>query len=165
MIDIEDLWIGDLLLLKKSGRIGKFNGRSGHKKVRVLIGEKTVITPITNIEIAPEGSEIKEFDYSHRPKNDIKPAATFSDTIDLHIEALNPSLLSSRAERIVDIQVKAAKTFIETSISNSTKRIIIIHGKGEGVLKSEITHLLSLYDEVQFTFDNNNGGATEVWFK
>jgi len=165
MIDIDDLWIGDLLLLKKSGRIGKFNGRSGHKKVKVKIGDKNVITPVTNIELAPENSEVNAFDYSHRPKLEVKPTSTLSDTIDLHIEVLNPSLRSSRAERIIDIQVKAAKTFIEDSISNSTKKILIIHGKGEGVLKSEITHLLSLYDNVHFTFDKNNGGATEVWFK
>ena len=78
---------------------------------------------------------------------------------------LNPSLQTGRAEHIVDFQIKAAKTFIEKSIDQGTRKILIIHGKGEGVLKSEILHLLSLNDSVQFTFDKNNGGATEVWFK
>lgn len=164
MVDIDDLWIGDLLLLKKSGRIGKFNGRSGHKKVKVKIGEKIVITPIGNIELAPENAKIDEFDYSHRLQKPKPTAVQLSDTIDLHIEVLNPSLQNSRVERIVDFQIKAAKSFIESSIKSSTKKILIIHGKGEGVLKSEIVHLLSLYDAVQFTFDKNGGGATEVWF-
>jgi len=164
MIDINDLWIGDLLRLKKSGRIGKFDGRSGHKKVRVKIGTKTVITPITNIEYAPEGAQVDNTDFSHRPQKAETPKpSSLLDTIDLHIEVLNPSLQYGRVERIVDFQVKAAKDFIEESIDNGTKKIIIIHGKGEGVLKSEILHLLSLYDEVQFTFEKNNGGATEVW--
>ncbi len=165
MIDIGDLWIGDLLLLKKSGRIGKFEGRSGHKKVRIKVGEKMIITPITNVEYAPKDAKIETFDYSHRPKKILKSSAALSDIIDLHIEELNPSLQTSRVERIVDFQVKAAKDFIEDSIFNNTKKILIIHGKGEGVLKSEILHLLSLYNDVQFTFDKNNGGATEVWFK
>ena len=164
MIDINDLWIGDLLLLKKSGRIGKFDGRSGHKKVKIKVGDKIVITPITNVELAPEGTKIEEFIYSNRPEKTKPKITSLSDTIDLHIEVLNPSLQTSRVERIVDFQVKSAKTFIEESILTGIKKILIIHGKGEGVLKSEITHLLSLYDEVQFTFEKNNGGATEVWF-
>ena len=164
MVDINDLWIGDLLRLKKSGRIGTFEGRSGHKKVRVKVADKIVITPVTNVELAPKDAQVTSFDYSHRPKK-IEPAkSTLSDTIDLHIEVLNPSLQNGRIERIVDFQVKAAKAFIEKSIKQNTRKIVIIHGKGEGVLKSEILHLLSLYDQVQFTFDKNNGGATEVWF-
>ncbi|MDF1698203.1 MAG: Smr/MutS family protein [Saprospiraceae bacterium] len=165
MIDINDLWIGDLLLLKKSGRIGKFDGRSGHKKVRVKIGNKIVISPITNIEMAPESSETTPDIFSLRPEKKIVKSSSFSDQIDLHIEVLNPSLKHARVERIVDFQVKAAKKFIEESIASNTKQVLIIHGKGEGVLKLEIAHLLSLYDEVQFTFEKNNGGATEVWFK
>lgn len=164
MLNIDDLWIGDLVVLKKSGRIGKFNGRSGHKKVRVKIGEKNVITPIGNIELAPEGSTIDTYDYSHRPTIKKQTPTTLSDTIDLHMEVLNPSMINSRPERIIDFQVKAAEDFIQKSIETGTKQILIIHGKGEGVLKSEINHLLSLNDAVQFTFDKNNGGATEVWF-
>ena len=163
MLNIDDLWIGDKLLLKKSGRIGKFDGRSGHKKVRIKIGEKTVITPITNVEMAPE-TDIHDTTISLRPEKKEIKTTTLSDTIDLHMEVLNPSLQHARPERIVDYQVSAAKRFIEEAIMHSTKHILIIHGKGEGVLKSEIEHLLSLYDEVQFTFPKNNGGATEVWF-
>lgn len=164
MLNIEDLWIGDLIRLKKSGRIGKFDGRSGHKKVRIKVGDKIVITPLTNIEMAPEGSEVAPNIISNRPILQKKTTTNLSDTIDLHIEKLNSSLLNGRPERILDTQVRAAKTFIKDSIQNGTKKILIIHGKGEGVLKSEITHLLSLNEKVQFVFDKNDGGATEVWF-
>ena len=165
MLNIGDLWIGDLLILKKSGRIGKFNGVSGHKKIKVKIGDKNVITTIGNVEIAPEGTVIQVFDYSNRPSITKQKVTALSDTIDLHIEVLNPSLKHGRAERIVDFQVKAAKDFIHDAITHGTKQVLLIHGKGAGVLKSEIDHLLSLMDEVQFTFEKNNGGATEVWFK
>lgn len=163
-MDINDLWIGDLLRLKKSGRIGKFDGLSGHKKIRVKVGEKIVLTTVSNVEYAPEATLEESPTYSNRPKKIIKTSAALSDTIDLHIEVLNPSLHSSRVERIVDFQIKAARDFIENSIDNGTRKILIIHGRGEGVLKSEVLHLLSLYDEVQYTFDKHNGGATEVWF-
>lgn len=165
MLKIDDLWIGELLLLKKSGRIGKFNGRSGHEKIKVQIGGKNVVTPIGNVELAPKGTKLNEFNYSHRPKITEQKVSSLSDSLDLHIEILNPSLKNGRAERIVDFQVKAAEDFIKEAISNGTKQILLIHGKGEGVLKSEILHLLSLIDDVQFTFEKNNGGATEVWFK
>ena len=163
MLNIDDLWIGDKLLLKKSGRIGKFDGRSGHKKVRIKVGEKTVITPITNVEMAPESVPDEQV-LSFRPEKKEIKSSSLSDTIDLHMEVLNPSMQHARPERIVDYQVSAAKDFIDEAITTRTKQILIIHGKGEGVLKSEIVHLLSLYDEVQFTFPKNNGGATEVWF-
>ena len=165
MLNIGDLWIGDLLLLKKSGRIGKFDGRSGHNKIKVKIGEKTVVTTIGNVELAPEDTEIEEYDFSHRTKVPKQKATTLSDSIDLHIEVLNPSLKHGRPERIIDFQVKAAEDFIHEAISHGTKQVLLIHGKGEGVLRSEIEHLLSLIEEVQFTFEKNNGGATEVWFK
>ena len=123
-----------------------------------------MITTIGNVELAPEGSVADPPIFSNRPKIKKEKPKELSASIDLHMEVLNPSLQHGRPERIVDIQIKAAKEFIDKSIAHGTKQILIIHGKGEGVLKSEIDHLLSLYDEVKFTFSKNNGGATEVWF-
>ena len=165
MVDINDLWIGDIVILKKSGRVGKFSGKSEGSKLRVKVGDKVVITTPSNIDLAPEGTRINPFEEKKVQDTSNESTSAPTDTIDLHIEHLNPSMQNSRAERIVDYQVKAAKSFIDTSLDSNVKRILIIHGKGEGVLKSEVDHLLSLYDEVEFSFRRNNGGATEVWLK
>ncbi len=162
-INVDKLWVGDLLLLKKSGRIGKFLSIVSDSKIKITIGEKIILTKISNIEIAPEQKE-KPLLLDQKPLIDTQIPKTLESSIDLHIDVLHPSLTNSIPERIIDYQVKAVKHFIEDSIAAKSLKIEIIHGKGEGVLKSEVLHLLSLYDEVTFTFDLNQGGATEVWF-
>ncbi|MBK7007207.1 MAG: Smr/MutS family protein [Saprospiraceae bacterium] len=42
--------------------------------------------------------------------------------------------------------------------------IIIIHGKGEGVLRNLVHQMLDSYSEVQWKMLINQGGATEVVF-
>ncbi len=167
MIDIDDLWIGDTVILIKSGRIGKYEGLGKNNKLRINIGHKIVISTISNI--APytpaERDIVKEFTKKHLSVE--KPTAKKvgrQTILDLHIEVLNPNLKNQRPERIVQVQIDAAKSFIENAISKNYHSIQIIHGKGLGVLKSEIIHLLSLYDEVKISVPINDGGATEVLF-
>lgn len=162
---ISELWIGDLLKLKKSGRIGKFAGISQEQKVKVNIGGKIVLTTPGNLEHAPDNHSDSNVDFIPRPTIIKQEPKALSNVIDLHLEVLNPSMINARPERIIDYQVKSAQDFIEISIKQNTKKVEIIHGKGEGVLKSEVLHLLSLYDEVNFIFDKNRGGSSEVWFK
>ena len=164
MIDINDLWIGDWLRLKKSGRIGKFSGQTAEGKLKIEVAGKIILTPITNVESSEAPPPTAPKLHSNRPSKSKQTATDLSSSIDLHMEVLRPNSTHTRPERILDIQVNAAKQFIEVSISRKTRKIEIIHGKGEGVLKSEIRHLLGMYDEVQFVFDSNKGGATEVWF-
>jgi len=165
-MDVNDLWIGDYVMLKKSGRVGKYDGIDRMGKHKVKIGEKIVKTTAKNLEKADEPKiqpkyielkEEKEIDHSHPTGKKLE------ESIDLHIEILNPNLLNAQPERIIDFQIKAAKTFIERCIDSGTSRIEIIHGRGEGVLKLEVHHLISLYDEVQFSFEKNRGGSTEIW--
>ena len=65
--------------------------------------------------------------------------------------------------RILSFQLEKAKSFIEDSISKKLPRILIIHGKGEGVLKIEIIHLLKGYTQIKFIIPKNIDGASEVW--
>jgi len=164
MIDKDDLWIGDFLKLKKSGRIGKFDGFASNNKIRIKLENKTILTTISNVEIT-EDQPNTSHNFIPRPATQKKKATSLEASIDLHLETLAPSMLNTRPERILDYQLDKAKQFIEASIDNKVRKIEIIHGKGEGVLKMEILHLLSNYKEVQFTFDKNQGGCTEIWLK
>lgn len=163
MLNIEDLWIGDLLRLKKSGRIGKYAGNAG-LKIKIKVGEKIILTTIGNLEEAPE-EQASEPNFIARPTLITQTPKTINATIDLHIEVLNPSLTHARAERIIDVQVKAAEDFIKNAIKQRLPKIEIIHGKGTGVLKSEVDHLIYLYrHEIKAQFPLNQGGSVEIWF-
>ncbi len=162
---ISELWIGDLLKLKKSGRIGKFAGISKEQKIKVNIGGKIILTTPGNLEHAPDNHSDSENEFIPRPTIEKQEPKVLSNVIDLHIEVLNPSMTNTRPERIIDYQVTAAKKFIEEAIDNRTRKVEIIHGKGAGVLKMEVEHLVHLYSEyIKARFPTNAGGAIELWF-
>lgn len=164
---ISDLWIGDQILLKKSGRKGRFEGINSKGKLMVNVQGKIILTNPQNVELITEDydntPEEVEFPDPVKTKNKSLPE-TNSFVIDLHLEKLDPQH-NIPAIRALDFQIEKCKTFLEKSISKKFHRIIIIHGKGSGILKTSIKNLLKEYQEVYFTFDINNGGATEVWLQ
>jgi dsDNA-specific endonuclease/ATPase MutS2 len=98
-----------------------------------------------------------------RVKGEIPPPE-----FDLHIEKLvrNPRSLSHYD--ILTLQSDTAKRHIEFAIRNRIPKIILIHGVGEGILKSELDFLLSRYENVVFRdadYRKYGVGATEVIFK
>lgn len=165
-MNLNDLWVGDYVKLIKSGRIGRFHASSDNGKIKAkLENDKIVNTTISNIEKMPDDylPEIPKLTSKRtKPSSKTKP---ISDTIDLHYEVLFSNQLQTKPERILQLQIGAAKEFIESAIANKLYRIVIIHGKGEGILKSEILHLLTFYDEINYRLEINQGGATEVIFK
>jgi DNA-nicking Smr family endonuclease len=93
--------------------------------------------------------------------------------IDLHYEALSEVMDIKTSHEILQKQLTACRSFVQRSIARKVKRIVIIHGKGEGVLKSEIhLYLNRLGSEQGVRLDFHDapyheygiGGATEVIF-
>lgn len=91
--------------------------------------------------------------------------------IDLHIEELREFHTHLSNFEIVQIQMTACRSFIMESLAANRKKVILIHGKGEGVLKSEIRYYLErLANERGIRLDYHDasyqnygvGGATEV---
>lgn len=161
MIEEEDLWIGDKVRLKKSGRIGKYEGKNQQGKLKVSLGFKTVLTSAANLEViayeSPKTNPIID--------DSIQETISFdSKVLDLHMEILNPKMANALPERIIAYQISKAKDFLQFSINKGWITCVIIHGRGEGVLRSEIHHLLSMTDKVKHYNLINNNGATEVWF-
>ena len=87
--------------------------------------------------------------------------------IDLHIHELIDDASRLSNFEILNIQILKAKGFVEWAISKQIKKIVLIHGVGQGVLKQELSTLLRRYDNIEF-FDANyqkyGFGATEVNF-
>jgi len=85
---------------------------------------------------------------------------------DLHIHELidNPAGLSNK--EILDIQMAKVELEMESAIRSRVKRIVFIHGVGQGVLKQEIAKLLkSKYPKYTYqdaSFKEYGFGATMV---
>jgi DNA mismatch repair protein MutS2 len=168
-MNLKELWIGDRIRLLKSGRIGTFEGMGDGGKIRIKINEKIILTKKSNIELLasdydnlPEEIEFEEEEvYVNKTRTN---AQNNSKVIDLHLEKLDPQF-NIPPIRAFDFQIEECKKFLDQSIQNNYNQVVIIHGKGSGILKSAIRDLLKDYREVYFIFEINKGGATEVWLK
>jgi len=96
-----------------------------------------------------------------------------SNEIDLHIEVLMPEATYWPVTDILQKQMVACRAFVEKTVANKVKRIVLIHGKGEGVLKNEICNYLNRVEEqlhVTISYHDANfrtfgTGATQVNIK
>lgn len=96
-----------------------------------------------------------------------------SSYIDLHIEELVDDHSNLTNFEIVSIQMSRCKQFVLKALDNDLKKITIIHGKGEGVLRSEVHEFLDKLrteNEISLSYHDASfqefgfGGATEVVF-
>jgi preprotein translocase subunit YajC len=88
--------------------------------------------------------------------------------VDLHIEKLIPSVKGLSNFDILNIQMEEVKRKVEFCIKNRLPKLVLIHGVGEGVLKSEIDFFLARYNNLSFqdaSYRKYGIGATEVYFK
>ena len=166
MLDTNELWIGDLLKIIKSGKEGAFEGIYKDGRVRVRVGDKMLLVRKGNLEKIDEKLlEKKRFEVNIDDQGQKVSYKDFEKSIDLHIEKLNKNLTNALPERIVDYQVKAFEKYLNDAIRRRVSVITVIHGKGTGTLKSSIHSLVSSSEEVTHFHLVNNDGATEVYFK
>ncbi|MFV0530402.1 MAG: DNA mismatch repair protein MutS [Flavobacteriales bacterium] len=128
------------------------------------------LVKITAVLEKIESLELKEADF--QKKKIIKKKATKKNDfieVDLHIGHLvdYPKRLSNF--EMLTIQLDTAQNTIEKVIKeNVSKRIVFIHGHGQGVLKRELYKLFDRYAKQCHYFDASfqryKQGATEVEF-
>ncbi len=161
-MDFDALWVGDKVFVRSFSKNGIWEGRKNNEFAFVKIDHKQHTVSLSEISEAKKEEEIDEpTEVGDTPTIKIKP---FQDSLDLHIERLNPSMSNQPAQLIINHQIKRCITYIEEAIERKRHKITIIHGIGEGVLKSEVYHLLKEYDDIKFSIPVNNGGAVELWF-
>ncbi|MCH8545339.1 MAG: Smr/MutS family protein [Cryomorphaceae bacterium] len=85
--------------------------------------------------------------------------------VDLHIHNLveNERLISK--EKILDVQLFHARQAIDNARKKNIRRVVLIHGIGQGVLRKALMKLLDGYDRLQYfdaSYQKYGHGATEV---
>ena len=111
--------------------------------------------------------EIQFQNIDEKKKNKFKINKQRKDTtvVDLHIDKLIKFQTNLKKYEILSFQLKIAKKKLDLAILNGAKRIIFIHGVGQGILKSELEKILRLYNNLEFypaNFKEYGYGATEV---
>lgn len=87
--------------------------------------------------------------------------------VDLHIESLIENTRGLTNFEILNKQLETAHQQLYFARSKRIKRVVFIHGVGEGVLKSELETLLRRHDDLDFypaDVREYGYGATEVYF-
>jgi hypothetical protein len=91
----------------------------------------------------------------------------FALEVDLHIEKLVPNKTGLSNYDILNIQMETAKRQMDFAIRNRIPKLVLIHGVGEGVLKSELDFLLRRYENItvkEANYQKYGQGAMEVYF-
>lgn len=85
---------------------------------------------------------VKQKEEQNKPKIQLSKKSAEEVVIDLHITELieQPEGLSNR--EILEIQLEKVESEMNSAIGSQVKRIVFIHGVGQGVLKQEVTNLL-----------------------
>lgn len=143
--------------------------------IRSYPSNKLVLQPKSkdySSEIEPTEKDLIEPPINSIPN--VQTTPTFSiPEIDLHIEVLRERHSHLTNYEIVQIQMTACRMFVSNALNSKHKKIVIIHGKGEGVLKSEIhTYLDKLANDWLINLEYydasfqryGQGGATEIIF-
>ena len=85
--------------------------------------------------------------------------------VDLHAEKLVKSTRGMDNYDVLSLQLETAKHKLEYCIAKSISKLVLIHGVGEGVLKSELNYLLNKYPVKYYdaSYQKYGNGATEVY--
>ena len=165
--------IGDKVILKKDRTKATVLLEIGDRKVKIE-DEYGFEYIINNSDILPVDKSTdtmisygKTFEVKDEDIRKEKKKTSFNKTdsrgrvkIDLHIEQITSYYDHMKNSEIVQVQMEYCKKELDQAMLKHKESIEIVHGIGEGVLKSEVHKLLNLYN-LTF-FESNNGGSTEV---
>lgn len=94
-----------------------------------------------------------------------RPADNSIGEVDLHLHELVDNEAGLNDGEKLDIQLRYFERALESAIRDGKRKLIVIHGVGEGVLREEVRRILQFYDTVRFQdadMRRYGSGATEV---
>lgn len=87
--------------------------------------------------------------------------------VDLHFNKLVEFPKNFNNHEMLQIQLREARHFLDKAKKGGHKRVVLIHGVGEGRLKEEVHTMLERMDNLRFydaSYAEYGRGATEVEF-
>lgn len=85
--------------------------------------------------------------------------------VDLHIESLTETHNGLSNAQILNRQIGMFKSFFSNAKSKNIRKLIVIHGVGEGVLKEEVRMFLGKQEGVEYfdaSYSEYGKGATQI---
>lgn len=118
--------------------------------------------------------KVKEVDYAldvledkHQETHiEIRPELT--QEIDLHIENLFVEWKKIPKDDILHRQINAFKEELYLAHKNKLDKLIVIHGKGKGILKQAVIEILNTQQKISYqnmTLGKYKDAAIEIYFK
>lgn len=127
--------------------------------------DKEVIEKTFNMEDLTRLKAIKEFKQPQKTSIAKQKIKDLTKEIDLHIEELLDSYSTLTNTEILSVQLERFEKEIQYCLSNGIKKLIVIHGVGNGKLKQEIVSILKTIEDITYydaSYKNYGFGATEI---
>jgi len=167
-MNIDDLWIGDRVIIIRSGREGSFEG-TNKGKARVKVDKKMLLIPLSGLRIAPVLKSQNPFLEDDKPTTKkatkYQEKLDFNPEIDLHMQKLQPSKMHDNPVAILEFQLRKLQEFLDRAIDLRIPKVTIIHGKGTGTLRMETMNIIDSFPEKVSIYPVNNDGGVLVYFK
>jgi len=161
VLNLKDIWIGEIVQIISSGRTGFFEGLNKEGKARINSKGKIYLATAKNLRLY-KSAQSQDHWVTEEDQPVKKSISDFVKTLDLHIEKLRPDLETALPERILDYQVKAFENYLEEALSLGINTVTIVHGKGKGILKQSILALIKNDKRIKLHTEIHAGGALEL---
>ena len=150
----------------------KFYRMNSYVKTRFFT-QNAIILPLLGTDIETEMAKLTEADLTQsaidkEESREVVKRVASPDLveIDLHIHELLEDTRGLTNHEILEVQLGRFRNELETAIANGTRKIVFIHGNGNGTLKQELRQELSnKYKKYSFqdaSFKEYGYGATMV---
>ena len=163
MVDLKNLWIGDQLKIISNGRIGHFQGIQGGRALIKMPPNQVLLVEARDLVPYEPQEEVHPLEFD-KPQTKLVNLSGLEKVIDLHYEKLPPIGPGATTQHVLEYQIKCLKQYLAKVELAGLKYVTIIHGKGQGILKKEVEHLLKMEKNVKLILPKNSGGALEVYF-
>ena len=144
-------------------------GSGQYQRIPVLEKEGFLLQ-LDGGSVQPDATKIKDSMLSSRQpeQRPAGPSRQKDREIDLHIEQLSHDSSAMNPAEILEIQLKHFEQALDRALLESLNQLIVIHGVGNGVLRSEIHRRLSKNTHIAYFKDARREkfgyGATEIGF-
>lgn len=137
-----------------------------------VVKRGTVQTPVAVDPDQLRKAMVEKVRTDHKPATPTKPKAKHDNApleVDLHAGSLLDTLNGLSKADILNYQIDTFRRVMDENLGNIGRRIVFIHGKGEGVLRQalmkELNHRYKGHDVADASFREYGFGATQVTIK